>query len=143
MKRIRAKYAEETFNPNMGRAILYGIAAAALSSACWYTIEVVTGLELSIISIAAGIMIGLGIHLGSGRKRGMRLQILSVTLAAVSTLFVEWFAAQHFASVSAGRAVFIGILEPAFWKSSMNLNQFLIYFLGLVAAYGACKPRTI
>ena len=62
------------------RGVLFGLGAAAACSAAYAVITMVTGLELALISIAVGYLVGRAIRIGAGGLGARRLQIAAVVL---------------------------------------------------------------
>jgi hypothetical protein len=93
----------ETANPNVIGAVLLGLGAAILASVVWYAIVVITRFELGIIAIAVGWLVAQGVILGSGRKRGLPLQLISVGITIVAMGVSEYLIVRHFAVESLAR----------------------------------------
>ncbi|MDH4350496.1 MAG: hypothetical protein OEW56_05060 [Gemmatimonadota bacterium] len=79
--------AELAKNPRFGRALLFGLGAAALGSAIWYGIIAATGYELGLIAIVVGLMVGGAVRKGSGGVGGLSTQLLAVFLTYSSIVF--------------------------------------------------------
>jgi hypothetical protein len=83
--------AKQTSDPDMFKALAYGAAAGITGAALWYAIVSTTQHELGIIAIGIGWLVAQGVVLGSGRKRGMNLQVLSVLLTVAAMAGAEYF----------------------------------------------------
>jgi hypothetical protein len=87
----------ETENPNWLGALLFGVGAAIVSTLVWYGIVALTRYQLGIIAVGVGWLVGMGIRLGSGQKRGVPLQIISVAITLIAMTTSEYLVARHFA----------------------------------------------
>lgn len=67
-----------------GKALLFGIGAAIAGTVLYYAILAITGLELSLISIVVGFMVGAAVRKGSGGRGGWRYQALAMFLTYTS-----------------------------------------------------------
>ncbi len=66
------------------RALLYGAAAGLAGWAIYATVAIATGMEIGLIAILVGVMVGKAIRRGSGGVGGRPLQILAVALTYFS-----------------------------------------------------------
>lgn len=62
------------------RALLYGVAGMIGGAVIWYAIAKLANLEIGLIAILLGWMVGKGVFAGSGRRGGRRYQVLAVVL---------------------------------------------------------------
>jgi hypothetical protein len=62
------------------RALMFGIAAAVLGAILYYAVVAITHLEIGIVAIAIGYMVGYGIRMGTRGRGGRRFQIIAVLL---------------------------------------------------------------
>jgi len=62
------------------KAVLFGTIAGLLGAAIWYAIRIVTNLEIGLIAILVGFLVGKAVHTASGRKGGIGYQILAVLI---------------------------------------------------------------
>lgn len=62
------------------RALAFGIAAAAAGAVVWYLIRAVTHLEIGLIAIVVGLMVGRAVRVGAGNRGGLVYQLLAVVL---------------------------------------------------------------
>jgi hypothetical protein len=65
------------------RATAFGAGAAAVGSAIWYAVRVVTEYEVGLIAIVVGLMVGGAVRAGSRHRGGPLYQVLAVTLTYV------------------------------------------------------------
>lgn len=63
-----------------GRATVFGLAAMLVGSAIWYAVAKLLDLEIGLIAILLGWMVGRAVFLGSARRGGLRYQLLAVFL---------------------------------------------------------------
>lgn len=87
---------EQTEGANMVGALLYGLVAGAVGAAVWFAIVVVTNFQIGLLAVIIGALVGTGVLIGSGRKRNMRLQLLSVALTLAAMAAAEYFIVRHF-----------------------------------------------
>jgi len=64
----------------LGRAAALGIAAAVLGAVLYFLVLAVTGLEVGLVAIAIGYMVGYGVRLGTRGRGGRRFQVLALVL---------------------------------------------------------------
>lgn len=94
-KEIDVALAEETQNPNYFGAVALGLIAGAVAGLVWYLIEIFSGYQIGYVAIGAGYLIGWAVVLGSGKKRGSVLQVISTLIAVVSIYGAAYFSAIH------------------------------------------------
>jgi hypothetical protein len=92
---LEQRYDEETRNPNLFGAIFIGIIAAALGALLPYALYVWTNMYSSAVIILVALIAGGGVILGSGNKRGVVLQVISVLICLISLAFSEYLIARH------------------------------------------------
>src|SRR5256885_12374195 len=83
--------AKQTSEPKMLGALLYGLVAGVLAGAIWFAIVIVTQHEVGLVAVVVGWLVGQAVVLGSGRKRGLKLQLLSVAIALATMAGAEYF----------------------------------------------------
>ena len=81
---------------NMPRALLFGLVAGAIGAAIWFAIVVLTERELGLVAVIIGALVGTGVLVGSGNKRNVRLQLLSVLITLAAMTAAEYFIVRHF-----------------------------------------------
>ena len=62
------------------RAVIVGLVVSAIFAVLWFLATRSTGWPLSPLALAAGIVIGLAVHQGSGGRGGLHYQIIAVLL---------------------------------------------------------------
>jgi hypothetical protein len=70
--------------------VLFGLGAAAAGSAIYAAVAMITGLEIGLIAILVGIMVGKAVRAGSGGRGGRPQQITAVLLTyfAITTSYL-------------------------------------------------------
>ncbi|HCC57289.1 MAG TPA: hypothetical protein DEQ47_08480 [Solibacterales bacterium] len=72
-------------NPGqMGRAALYGAGAAAAGAVLYYAVLAITHLQIGLIAVAVGYLVGRAVRQGSGAPGGRKYQALAVALTYVA-----------------------------------------------------------
>ena len=117
------------------RSALYGAGAALAGCAIYATIAIVTGLEIGLIAILVGIMVGKAIRHGSGGRGGRPQQILAVALTyfAITTSYIPVFIYQTVQKHNATQ-VSDGQSKPAVQPKQMSLGAALVALVALAAA---------
>ena len=64
----------------MVRAGLFGFGAAILGAVLYYAVIAIANLEIGIVAIAIGYMVGYGVRMGTGGRGGRRFQVLALLL---------------------------------------------------------------
>ncbi len=70
------------------KATLYGLGGAAVGAAIWYAVLAITDMQIGLIAIAVGFIVGKAVAKGSGGRGGWQYQTLAIVLtylAIVST----------------------------------------------------------
>lgn len=88
--------AAETESPNLAGALIAGLLAAAVASLIWYGVVVITEYQLGLVAILLGWLVGRAVMFGAGRKRGIPLQLMSVTISLLAMVASEYFIVRHF-----------------------------------------------
>lgn len=86
----------ETENPNIIGALFFAFGAALISALIWYGTVVVTDYQLGIVAIAVGWIVAQATTLGSGRKRGFTIQLISVIATAFAMVLSEYLIVRYF-----------------------------------------------
>lgn len=139
--------AKQTSEPNVLRALVYGLAAGVVAAGVWYAIVVFTQHEVGLVAVAVGWLVGQGVVLGSGGKRGLKLQLLSVLIALAAMAGAEYFILREaliaYLAEQGGRAVTLPLFLPldlAFdLVTSAIQDDPLELFFWAIALYGAFR----
>jgi hypothetical protein len=107
---LAAKFSGSSSTRQLARAALYGTGAAALGAALYYAVREITGLEIGIIAIAVGWLVGRAVQRGGASGGGWKYQALAVglTYLAIASTYVplvvkEFGSARPKATAQAGR----------------------------------------
>ncbi len=92
---IERQFQAETENPNLILAALAGLGAAAIGALVWYGVVAITNYQLGIIAAGIGWLVGMAVVFGSGRKRGIALQAISVIITVVALIISEYLILHH------------------------------------------------
>lgn len=144
----------ETKNPNVVLGVILGAVGAVLGGLVWYFVAVGAEREIGYISLGLGYLVGMGVYLGSGKKRGHKLQIISAVITLLAIFVTEKFIFDYFlnqyvqAHISefpqmAGQSVSVSFFNPDFLTNLVTPIGLLIYAVGIYFAYKVCKPRKI
>ena len=87
---------EETLKPNIPKAFLVGLGAAAVAGLIWYFFVTLTGWEIGIIAVLMGWLVGQGVVWGAGHKRGTPLQWISVLLTIIAIFASQYLIWNYF-----------------------------------------------
>jgi hypothetical protein len=90
-------FQQETEDPNYLGAVALGMLAALLASVVWYGFVVLSERQWSLIAIFVGWLVSKAIMIGSGRRRGATLQVISVAITLGAMAFSEYLIVRHFA----------------------------------------------
>lgn len=90
VSKMEQAFQAETNEPNLWGGLTVGLGAALIASLAWYAVVVVTKLQLGIIAVAVGWLVGQAVMLGAGHKRGRQLQMLSVGITTLTMAFSEY-----------------------------------------------------
>ncbi|MGC8873276.1 MAG: zinc-ribbon domain-containing protein [Chloroflexia bacterium] len=132
---LEARFAAETEGIRMGRAALFGAAAAIVGAVIWYLVYRYSGTDLTLLAFLGGWGIAEAVRFGAGKKRGRKLQWLALGLTAAMILGAEY--------------AILGRLNPAdffsaFWaQTAGSLFTLILYALGLFQAYSTPAPRRL
>lgn len=154
-EKMNTAFEDETKNPNFLLGVVGGGVGALIGGIIWYFVAIGTGMEIGYISLGLGYLVGFGVYLGAGKKRGHQLQIISALLATIAIIVTEKFLFDYFlndyiqnhpaefSDFPAGQSVSVSFFESEFWKSFISPVGLLIYTIGIYLAYKFCKPKKI
>lgn len=135
------------------QAVLYGLGAAIAGTVVYAAVSMITGYQLSLISILVGYMVGRAIRTGAGGSGGLKLQILAVALTylAVTTApLLEVIFRLHavIQITSIPRLIYIALISPFLELQASvghGLLNVLIIFFGMSQAWRYTKgaPHTL
>jgi hypothetical protein len=133
------------------QAVLYGLGAAIAGTVVYAAVSMITGYQLSLISILVGYMVGRAIRTGAGGSGGLKLQILALTYLAVTTApLLEVIFRLHavIQITSIPRLIYIALISPFLELQASvghGLLNVLIIFFGMSQAWRYTKgaPHTL
>ena len=127
-------------------AILGGVVGAL----AWWGFTVLTGIGFGLVAVVIGFLVGHGTLLLAGGKRSFGLQMLAVTVGAVSFLVAVYLVNMTFinqALAQQGAAGRIGFppasLSMLYQVIAANFGIMKLVFLGIVVYEGWVIPRPI
>lgn len=77
-------------------AVVGGIIGAGIGGAIWAGVAVLFDVEIGFLAILVGALVGGGVVLGAGQRRGMPYQLISVVIAALGILIGKYITIYHF-----------------------------------------------
>lgn len=93
---IETVLAQQDQGINFPGAIAGGLLGGALGALIWWGVVVVTNFQIGLIAIVIGWAVGQGVHILSGRKRALSLQIISVAITAISYSIASYYVGRTF-----------------------------------------------
>ena len=66
------------------KALVYGFGASLVGAAIWFGVEVVFDLQIGLVAILIGWMVGRAVQVGSGNRGGRRYQVVAALLTYLS-----------------------------------------------------------
>lgn len=125
------------------RAVLFGVGAAVAGAAGYGGIMMATNMEIGLISIAVGWLVGKAVRAGSLGRGGWRYQLLAAVLTYTSiccayAAFIYWLAEDKSPEVVAGLAVML--LTLPFLGGATNILGWLIIGFGVWQAWQMNRP---
>ena len=136
-----------TSGGRVGRALLFGLGAAAVCSLVWWGIREATGYELGLIAIAVGWLVGIAVRNGSGHRGGAGYQALAIllTYSSIAVTYIPLIVAEltHPANPDALSSVAATLIAVPFAFAMPVLQLFeggvIGFFILLFALYEAWK----
>ncbi len=149
---LNKEFEKETQSPNVLLGIIGGLIGGLLGSILWFAVAVILELEIGYISIALGFLVGQGVFLGAGRKRGGILQIIAPLIVIVSILLTEKFLIEFFTNdyIRSNPLEFpsnfylsVDMRESYYWETVLTPIGVIIYAVGIFIAYSNLRPRKV
>jgi hypothetical protein len=119
---------------SLARAVLFGLGAALAGTAIYATVAIVFNLQIGLIAILVGIMVGKAVRYASHGLGGRPQQILavlltyfSITASYIPVFIYEASKTKHEAKASTGT-------QPAQAQPTMSAGRAIVLILGLAAA---------
>jgi hypothetical protein len=120
-KKINQQLAEQTENINIPGAILGACLGALIGGIIWYIIELITGYELGYVAIGVAYLVTQGVYIGSGKKKGKSLQIISVIFTLLAIVGAVYLLGVHY-------------LQEALWKKYPDADTIKLILFSLQLA---------
>jgi hypothetical protein len=86
----------ETRDINVLGGVFFGVGAAVISALLWYAVVVITNYRVGIVAIVVGWIVAQAVILGSGRKRGPVVQLISVVAIIFAMALGQYLIIRHF-----------------------------------------------
>lgn len=83
-RKAQAKWAAGSSAGRFGKAVVFGLVAAAAGSALYYAVLALTGYEFGLIAIVVGLAVGVAVNKGSNGRGGWKYQTLAMFLTYTS-----------------------------------------------------------
>ena len=81
----------------MRRQVNPVVAVAVVAAVVWILVVVVTQMQIGLVAIVVGLIVGWATLLGAGRRRSIVLAITSVVFTLLAMALSQYFIARHFA----------------------------------------------
>lgn len=83
-RKMQAKWSAGSSAGRFGKAVVFGLVAAAAGSALYYAVLALTGYEFGLIAIVVGLAVGVAVNKGSNGRGGWKYQALAMVLTYTS-----------------------------------------------------------
>jgi len=125
---------------SLGRAALFGAGAALGGCLLYALVSILTGLEIGLIAIVVGVMVGKGVRYGSRGLGGRPQQILAVILTyfAITTSYIPVFlyhTARNPATIQRSKDAGEVVVRPAQPRVSAGRVMVILLLLAAVAPF--------
>lgn len=147
-KKLNEEFAKETQNINFPMALLFGVGGAAVAGLIWFLVATITHYEIGYVALGVGYIIGFAVHFGSGRKRGIQLQIMSLLLTALTLFAAEYFITvyilnQVLREAGASAMILTSPFDWELWKDIATPILLLIWGIALYIAFRVPRARKL
>lgn len=128
----------------LGRALLYGLVGAALGAAVYYAVLAITNLEIGLIAILVGWLVGRAVRRGSGGFGGRRYQLLAVglTYLAIVSTYIPFIGRGADPDVPVVVLLVVAVIAP-FLAGFKNIIGLLIIGFALYQAWIMNRKATL
>ncbi len=131
----------------LGRAVVYGLGATLAGAFIYWAVIRFANLEIGLVAILSGWMIGKALRAGAGGRGGLTLQVLGAALVYLSV------AMAYFPFIYAGGAgesltllAVVALLSPVravFSSGTGGIISALIIGFGMMQAWQQAKPHAV
>ena len=153
-EKIDMQFREETQNPNILGAVILGAVAGVAGAVVWFLVEIFTGYQIGYLAMGVGWLIGQAVVLGSGKKRGQALQLISTGISLVSIWTASYFSTLVYVNrylaeeaQKQGQQLdgfyLLSPFDPEMLKAMISPMGLLIWGIGLYIAFRIPQPRKI
>ena len=87
---------QQTEGANMPRALVFGLAAGLVAAVIWFAIVAVTHYQIGFVAVLVGWLVGRAVVIGSGERRGRRLQVLAAALTVATMVVAEYLIVRQY-----------------------------------------------
>jgi hypothetical protein len=122
-----------------------GIPAALL----WFGITVLSGWQIGLVAVGVGYLVGFGTLIGSEKRTGIKLQLLSALVSLVTIIFGEYLITNHYvheALNELGVVVSSYFINPTWVIESLfeviKEDPITLLFWGIAVYVGFSVPKT-
>ncbi|HJU89839.1 MAG TPA: hypothetical protein VJ672_10630 [Gemmatimonadaceae bacterium] len=125
------------------RAFLFGALGAAIGSGIYYAVAAITGLEIGLVAIVVGWLVGRGVSMGANHRGGWKYQALAIALTyiAIVTTYIPFILDE--AADAPGLVLFITALVVPFAAGLKNIIGIAIIGFALFQAWSMNKRLEI
>jgi hypothetical protein len=153
-QKLDTAFAVETESLNLKGAVALGLVAGIVAGAIWSAIEILTGYQVGYVALGAGYLIGYAVIWGSGKKRGMNLQIISALITLLSIAGASYYSILHSANKYAatelakeGKSlsgfVWVSPFNPNLLSDMISPMTLFIWGLGIYIAFRVPQSRKL
>ena len=133
--------AAEEANPKLWLGTGLGALAAGLGVAGWLYASRITHQQLGIATLILGWLVGQAVMLGSGRKRGSRVQLLAAVITFLALAVAEALQAQFF--FPPADTSLASLFNSVASHVAANWTMVLFWIIGLFEAWFITAPRRL
>jgi hypothetical protein len=140
-RRMEAAWTGGSGSARAGRALVFGLAGAAVGAGIYYAVLALTGYEIGLIAIVVGYLAGKGVRIGSGGRGGAGYQAMAMllTYAAIVSTYVPLIVKSIEGDPLPFAAVVLTALAMPFLAGMQNLIGLLIIGFAVFQAWAMNK----
>ncbi len=95
-QQVQQAVATQSEDINYPKALIFGVAGAALGVLVWWGFTVGTNIAFGLVAIVIGLAVGKGVVIGAGQKRAIGLQALSVGISTLAFFYASYLVNRSF-----------------------------------------------